>query len=127
MEYRAPERALVLPLRHNGTSYRGVNVISLWLQASLKGYTAPCWMTFKQALDLGGAVRKGEKGSLTVYADSLTRQETDGATGEENTREIHYLKGYTVFNVEQIDGLPLRALRMRATAPAVYRNQQFVS
>jgi antirestriction protein ArdC len=96
---------VVLPLRHNGTAYRGVNVIALWLQGCLKGYAAPRWMTFKQALDLGGAVRKGEKGSLTVFASSLTRQE-ENQTGEEATREIHYLKGYTVFNVEQIDGLP---------------------
>jgi antirestriction protein ArdC len=80
-------RRVMLPLRHNGTPYRGVNVISLWLQASLKGYAAPRWMTFKQALDLGGAVPKGEKGSLTVYADSLTRQEADEVTGEESTRE----------------------------------------
>lgn len=96
---------VVLPLRHNGIPYRGVNVIALWLQACLKGYTAPRWMTFKQALDLGGGVRKGEKGSLTVFASSLTREETNAA-GEDSTREIHYLKGYTVFNVEQIDGLP---------------------
>jgi antirestriction protein ArdC len=97
---------VVLPLRHNGVAYRGVNVIALWMQAMAKGYAAPVWMTFKQAIDLGGCVRKGEKGSLTVYADSITRTETDEQTGEESPHEIHYMKGYTVFNVEQIDGLP---------------------
>jgi antirestriction protein ArdC len=51
-------------------------------------------------------VRKGEKGSLTVYANKITRTEIDRKTGEENPTEIHYMKGYTVFNVEQIDGLP---------------------
>jgi antirestriction protein ArdC len=71
-----------------------------------KGYTAPIWMTFKQAINLGGCVRKGEKGSLTVYADKITRTETDEQTGEESAQDIHYMKGYTVFNVEQIDGLP---------------------
>jgi antirestriction protein ArdC len=96
---------VVLPLRHNGVRYRGVNVIALWMQAMAKGYAAPVWMTFKQALDLGGCVRKGEKGSLTVYADKITRSDVDKETGEESPHEIHYLKAYTVFNVDQIDGL----------------------
>jgi antirestriction protein ArdC len=97
---------VLLPLRHNGIGYRGVNILSLWMAGLAKGYRSPIWMTFKQALDLGGAVRKGEKGSLTVYANTLTRAETDAATGEETEAAIHYLKGYTVFNTEQIDGLP---------------------
>jgi antirestriction protein ArdC len=97
---------VLLPLRHNGTAYRGVNVLSLWMAALAKGYRAPIWMTYLQALDLGGAVRKGEKGSLTVYADTMTRKETDTRTGEETEADIHFMKGYTVFNVEQIDGLP---------------------
>src|SRR6266508_2562419 len=63
-------------------------------------------MTFKQAIALGGGVHKGEKGSLVVYADSITRTETDAESGEINARDIHFMKGYTVFNVEQIDGLP---------------------
>lgn len=100
------EGRVALPLRHNGVAYRGVNILSLWMTAVAKGYRAPVWMTFKQAIDLGGGVRKGEKGSLTVYADSITRKETDAATGEESANEIHFLKGYTVFNVGQIDGLP---------------------
>jgi antirestriction protein ArdC len=63
-------------------------------------------MTFKQALELGGHVRKGEHGSLVVYADRISRTERDEATGEEAEREIPFLKGYTVFNVEQVEGLP---------------------
>ena len=97
---------VALPLRHNRVAYRGVNVIALWMQAMEKGYSAPIWMTFKQAIDLGGCVRKGEKGTLSVYADKITRSEIDAETGEESPFDIHYMKGYTVFNVEQIDGLP---------------------
>ena len=63
-------------------------------------------MTYRQATELGAHVRKGEKGSLVVYANSITRTEHDDATGEDIEREIPYIKGYTVFNVEQIDGLP---------------------
>lgn len=62
-------------------------------------------MTFKQALELGGCVRKGEHGSLVVYADRFTKTETDDS-GSETERSIPFLKSYTAFNVEQIEGLP---------------------
>jgi antirestriction protein ArdC len=94
------------PLRANGVAYRGINVLVLWSAAMEKGYAAPIWMTFKQANELKASVRKGECGSLVVYADKILRSETDAATGEEAERAIPFMKGYTVFNVEQIDGLP---------------------
>jgi antirestriction protein ArdC len=94
------------PLRGNGIPYKGINVLMLWSAAMEKGYAAPIWMTCKQASELKANVRKGEHGSLVVYADKITRTETDSATGEESEYAIPFLKGYTVFNVEQIDGLP---------------------
>ena len=94
------------PLRHNGKPYSGINVLSLWASAMAQNFAAPIWMTFKQASELDAHIRKAEKGSLVVYADSITRKETDEKTGDEIDREIPFLKGYTVFNVEQIDGLP---------------------
>jgi antirestriction protein ArdC len=93
------------PLRGNGIPYQGINVLMLWSAAIEKGYAAPIWMTFKQALDLKASVRKGEHGSLVVYADKIIRTETT-ESGEEAARAIPFMKGYTVFNVEQIDGLP---------------------
>ena len=93
------------PLRHSGTPYRGMNILLLWGAAMEKGYAAPIWMTYKQAQELGANVRKGEHGSLVVYANSITRTETDDK-GEDTEREIPFMKGYTVFNVEQVDGLP---------------------
>jgi antirestriction protein ArdC len=80
----------------------------LWSAAIAAGFAAPIWMTFKQALELGGHVRRGEKGSLVVYADRIARTDTDVATGEESEHAIPFLKSYTVFNVEQIDDLPER-------------------
>jgi antirestriction protein ArdC len=94
------------PLRYNGKPYSGINVLSLWASAMVQNFAAPIWMTFKQATELDGHIRKGDKGSLVVYADSITRKETDDKTGDEIEREIPFLKGYTVFNVDQIDGLP---------------------
>ena len=104
------------PLRGNGVPYQGINVLMLWGAAIEKGYSAPIWLTFKQALALGGSVRKGEHGSLVVFASTFTRTESNQATGEESERDIPFLKGYTVFNVEQIDGLPAQYL-----APATPR------
>ncbi|HKT54400.1 MAG TPA: zincin-like metallopeptidase domain-containing protein [Caulobacteraceae bacterium] len=93
------------PLRHNGEPYHGINVVLLWSEAVANGYAAPTWMTFRQALELGGHVRKGEHGAMVVYANRFTRTETDD-DGRDVEREIPFLKAYTVFNVEQIDGLP---------------------
>ena len=104
------------PLRGNGIPYQGINILMLWGAAMEKGYSAPIWMTFKQALELGGAVRKGERGSLVVYASTFSRTEADESTGEESERDIPFLKSYSVFNAEQIDGLPAHFL-----APAAPR------
>lgn len=93
------------PLRHNGVPYRGINVLMLWSDAMEKGFSSATWMTYQQAQELGAHVRKGENGSLVVYADRFTRTET-GDNGQDIEREIPFMKGYTVFNVEQIDGLP---------------------
>jgi antirestriction protein ArdC len=50
---------------------------ALWAAAMEKGYSCPLWLTHKQAAELGGQVRKGEKGSLVVYADTFTKTGTD--------------------------------------------------
>ncbi len=101
-----PPNASPGPLRANGIPYNGINVLMLWSAAIEKGYAAPIWMTCRQAAELKANVRKGEHGSLVVFADRIIRTEADAATGEEFERAIPFLKGYTVFNVEQIDGLP---------------------
>jgi len=101
-----PAGPITRPLRHGGQRYSGINVLSLWASAMAQRFEAPIWMTYKQAQELGGQVRKGEKGSPVVYANAVTKTETDTDTGDEVERAMRFLKGYTVFNVEQIDGLP---------------------
>lgn len=98
---------IIRPLRACGTPYRGVNVLSLWLAATENGYSSPYWFTFNQAKDLGGFVKKGEHGSLVVYANSIKKTEKDDQ-GEEVEQDIFFMRGYTVFNAEQVDGLPAR-------------------
>lgn len=94
------------PLRNNGQPYQGVNVLVLWLTAFQRGYACPLWLTFNQAKEAGGFVKKGEKGTTVVYANTFEKTETDAATGEETTERIPFLKAYTVFNAEQVEGLP---------------------
>lgn len=93
------------PLRQNGEPYSGMNVLLLWSEQTARGFFSPIWMTFKQALDLGACVRKGETGSMVVFASRFTKFEANSEGGEIE-REIPFLKAYTVFNIEQIDGLP---------------------
>src|SRR6202007_649437 len=78
------------PLRHNGQPYSGINILMLWVSAMEQGFTAPIWMTFRQAIELNAHVRKGEKGSLVVYANAIRRTERDEETGEDFEREIAY-------------------------------------
>jgi antirestriction protein ArdC len=95
---------IVRPLRANGQPYKGINVLMLWGEALAQGFASPFWMTYRQAQELGAQVKKGEHGSLVVYADRIQKTET-GDNGIEVEREIPFMKGYTVFNCEQIDGL----------------------
>lgn len=93
------------PLRHNGQPYNGVNVLMLWASAEVQGYSCPFWLTFQQAKELGGHVKKGEHGSPVVYASTFKKKEQT-EDGNETEAEIPFLKEYTVFNAEQCDGLP---------------------
>jgi antirestriction protein ArdC len=93
------------PLRHNGQPYSGINVVVLWMTAEASGFVSPFWLTFKQALELGGHVKKGEHGSQIVYASTFKKKDTDDA-GKEIEQEIPFLKTYTVFCADQCDGLP---------------------
>ncbi|WP_205927394.1 ArdC family protein [Rhizobium sp. P32RR-XVIII] len=99
------EGRITRPLRYNGLPYSGMNVLLLWSEQMSRGFASSMWMTFKQAIELGAAVRKGETGSTVVFASRFTKSEADGNGGEID-REIPFLKAYSVFNVEQIDGLP---------------------
>lgn len=100
-------RNVLLPLRATGEPYRGINVLLLWDAALEKGFTRNIWMTYKQAEAFNAHVKKGEKGTTVVYADKATKTETNDA-GDEVENHYSFLNSYTVFNVEQIEGLPDR-------------------
>jgi antirestriction protein ArdC len=95
----------VMPRRHAGARYRGINVLILWGAAEEAGYRSAHWMTFKQALEYGACVKKGEKSTQIVYANKVIRSDVNDA-GETVDRNFSFLKAYSVFNTEQIDKLP---------------------
>lgn len=103
------------PLRANGMAYQGINVLMLWGSAAENGFSSPTWMSFKQAQDIGAHVKKGERGTMVVYAGTLTRTELNEQTGEESERGVPFLKSYSVFNADQIEGLPEKFVRPPVT------------
>lgn len=91
-----------------GRGYSGINVLILWGAVIEHGFPGQSWLTFRQALSLGGNVRKGERGTTVVYADRFIPDEEKKRareTGEE-AQAIPFLKRFTVFNAAQCDGLP---------------------
>lgn len=88
-----------------GKPYRGINVLLLWSS----DYSSPFWLTFKQAQELKGNVRKGEHGTPIVFYKQLPEDQKKQAAndGDEDTRAPFVLCRYTVFNVEQCDGLTI--------------------
>jgi antirestriction protein ArdC len=113
-------------------AYSGINILILWDAAMRQGFASQGWLTFRQAQQAGGQVRRGEKGTTIFYAARFTP--TGGAGGEsggavegpkessgraargdagggqesEDDRSVPFLKRFTVFNVAQVDGLPER-------------------
>jgi antirestriction protein ArdC len=83
--------------------YSGCNVILLWL-ARNRGWATPRFLTFKQAAEAGGHVRKGEHGTKVYFVKQLQVKDEDN--GEADTRLIPMLREYTVFNIEQCEDLP---------------------
>src|SRR6202795_5263514 len=86
--------------------YSGINVLILWGSVIEHGFTGQSWLTFRQALGLGGNVRKGERGTTVVYADRFTPEDERkrAAETDDTPAQIAFLKRFTVFNADQCDG-----------------------
>jgi antirestriction protein ArdC len=91
-----------------GRRYSGINIIILWTAVIERGFSGHSWLTFRQALGLGGHVRKGERGTTVVYAHRFIPDEERRRAAEDGDepQAIPFLKRFTVFNTEQCEGLP---------------------
>jgi antirestriction protein ArdC len=89
--------------------YSGINILTLWSAVAKRKFTGHNWLTFRQALAVGGNVRKGERGVTVVYADRFTPEamrERARETGDAVT-SIPFIKRFTLFNADQCEGLPV--------------------
>ena len=103
-----------LPLNlATGKPYTGMNTLILWGAALSRGYQSPYWLTYKQATEKGGQVRKGEHGTRAVFFKPYESRDTDPDTGEETTTDRLIMKSFTVFNLDQIDGITAPAMEAR--------------
>jgi antirestriction protein ArdC len=91
-----------------GRLYSGINVLILWGVVIERSFPAQSWLTFRQALGLGGNVREGEHGTTVVYADRFIPEDERKRAAETGgePQAIPFLKRFTVFNVAQCEGLP---------------------
>lgn len=99
------------PLRFNRQPYSGINILMLWESAMQQQFECPLWLTFRQAKQLGGFVRKGEQSTQVVYSSTFQKKE-ESEDGDETTRDVPFLKQYRVFNALQCEGLPKRYYAM---------------
>ncbi|MGC3992041.1 MAG: ArdC family protein [Chthoniobacteraceae bacterium] len=99
-----PPTSATVGFPHNfasGKAYRGVNV---FLLGSLN-YTSPWFLTYIQAKELGGNVKKGERGALVVKYGTYKKEDETPVPPDEPEEVRKFLKGYTVFNASQIEGI----------------------
>ena len=108
----APSAKAQLAMPKNAATsrtYSGINVLILWGEVIQKGYTGQSWLTYRQALSLGGHVREGEHGTTVVYADRFIPDDAKRRAAQNGgeARAVPFLKRFTVFNTDQCDGLPV--------------------
>lgn len=91
-----------------GRRYSGINILILWAAVIEGRYASQRWLTYRQAQAAGGNVRRCEKGTVVCYADRFTPkgEEARAQVEDRDARQIAFLKRFTVFNVDQCEGLP---------------------
>ena len=96
-------------------SYRGINVVTLWVEAQLRGYEVPVWGTYRQFQEAGCQVRKGEKASMIVFYREIEfeKDASQLKEGDDPTGTAWLARGYWVFNVAQVDGYAMPELPPR--------------
>jgi antirestriction protein ArdC len=105
MPWHRDRGALFCPVNiASGKPYQGINILALWCAAEQRGYSAPIWGTFKQWLEAGYPVRKGEKSVTGVFYKDLHFTEEDASTGESVDRKVGMARAFPLFNCAQVEG-----------------------
>jgi antirestriction protein ArdC len=116
LPWRRPWGAIgfLAPMNVRGNHYRGLNVFLLVSQ----GYRSPYWLTFKQAKELGGHVRAGERSTPVVFWKWIERKLVEAESDDDKRGSVPILRFYNVFKIEQTEGLPEKFYRTEPAAPA---------
>jgi antirestriction protein ArdC len=85
-------------------TYRGINILSLWVTVIEKGYSSNLWGTYKQWQELGAQVRKGEKSTLVTFWKVRELEQETESEEESNSKKLFIARGYPVFNADQVNG-----------------------
>ncbi len=109
-----------MPWHHDGSSiarpmniasarsYRGINILALWIAAHARGYGSGIWGTYRQWGARGCQVRKGEKAASVAFWKQIHGKADDPgetiAGMEEDGGSRFIARGYSVFNRAQVDG-----------------------
>lgn len=108
LPWRRAAGALRIPANAlTGKTYNGINILSLWVAAEVRGYTAPVWGTYRQWAELGAQVRKGEKSSLVVFYKEFEADPDPDDEHDDGKRRV--ARASCVFNASQVDGYALPA------------------
>lgn len=92
-------------------AYKGMNAFLL----ALRGFSSPYWLTYKQAKERGGFVRRGESGARIIFWNFIEREVKNG--DETEIKAYGYLNTWTVFNLEQCEGVEAPASIQREFTP----------
>lgn len=90
----------------NGKSKKPYNGINFFL-LQMYGFNSPYWLTYKQVTEMGGNVKKGEKGAMVVFWKINEYTKVNEATNEETINKVPILRYYNVFNLEQCEGITI--------------------
>ncbi len=104
-------------------SYRGLNIITLWMIAEARGFSSGTWATYHQWQERGAQVRKGEKSASVFFWKNL--REEQGVSDEKESRPLFVARAYNVFNADQVEGytapvVPILSEEERVTAAEAY-------
>lgn len=114
MPWHRPGGAFTVPSNvATGNSYRGINIISLWVEAEIAGFARPIWGTYRQWKEAGAQVRKGEKGSLVVFYKPIEGDDDSDDDTASPQRKL-LARASHVFNAAQVDGYQMKPEAPRA-------------
>lgn len=108
-----------------GSAYNGINILVLWTQAIKHARASGLWATYRQWSESGAQVRKGAKGARVVYVGTLKRDDEAGEDDKAEGRK--FLKSFTVFNADQVEGFELPGIERPGLAERIENAERFVS